>query len=126
MLFFQPFQYVYALVNVHYYKRKIYIPVSYTHLDVYKRQDVIYYLSYTENDNEYYRTASFNTNVTVNDSSKNLKGTFSGTLQDSATGSTLTCLLYTSMCIRDSTSTLVYYDITNTFTTFVLEVDLLS
>lgn len=52
--------------------------------------DVIYYLSYTENDNVYYRTASFNTNVTVNDSSKNLKGTFSGTLQDSATGSTLT------------------------------------
>lgn len=52
--------------------------------------DVIYYFSYTDNDNDYYNTNTFNTNVTVNDSSKNLKGTFSGTLQGPAMGTTIT------------------------------------
>ena len=51
--------------------------------------DAIYYFSYSDGENDYYATDSFNTNVTVNNSSKNLKGTFSGILQGPAMGSTL-------------------------------------
>lgn len=52
--------------------------------------DVIYYFSYVDsNDDDYYNTDSFNTNVTVNSSSKNLKGTFSGILQGSEMGTTI-------------------------------------
>ena len=53
--------------------------------------DVIYYFSYIDSNEDDYSSnpTSFNTNVTVNSSSKNLKGTFSGGLQGSAMGNTI-------------------------------------